>query len=112
MKEESVIDNKKIGSCIKKIRMQKGISQIELAKAINVSQTHMSNIEHGNAGLSLCTAVKIARVLNCSIDQFADENRMNSEAKTKEKHLIDIADLAEALKIVALKNKLGDEHLK
>lgn len=110
MKEESVIDNKKIGSCVKKIRMQKGISQIELAKAIDVSQTHMSNIENGNAGLSLWTAVKIARVLNCSIDQFADEDRFNSKTKPKENHLIDIADLAEALKIVALKNKLEDEY--
>lgn len=40
MKEESVIDNKKIGSCIKKIRMQKGISQIELAKAINTYEQY------------------------------------------------------------------------
>lgn len=110
MKEESVIDNKKIGSCIKKIRMQKGISQIELAKAIDVSQTHMSNIENGNAGLSLWTAVKIARVLNCSIDQFADEakydgsDKQNSE-KRNPKYVIDIDDLADALKFIAHRNE-------
>ena len=105
MKEESVIDNKKIGSCIKKIRMQKGISQIELAKAINVSQTHMSNIEHGNAGLSLCTAVKIARVLNCSIDQFADEDRYDGSDKRNSKYVIDLDDLADALKFIVHRNE-------
>lgn len=105
MKEESVIDNKKIGSCIKKIRMQKGISQIELAKAIEVSATHMSNIEHGNAGLSLCTAVKIARVLDCSIDQFADEGRCDSSDKQKPKYVIDLDDLADALKFIAHRNE-------
>lgn len=105
MKGESVIDNKKIGSCIKKIRMQKGISQIELAKAINVSQTHMSNIEHGNAGLSLCTAVKIARVLNCSIDQFADEDRYDGSDKRNSKYVIDLDDLADALKFIVHRNE-------
>lgn len=110
MKEESVIDNKKIGSCIKKIRMQKGISQIELAKAIDVSQTHMSNIENGNAGLSLWTAVKIARVLNCSIDQFADEDRYDdSDKQTSEKrnpkYVIDLDDLVDALKFIAHRNE-------
>lgn len=105
MNEESVIDNKKVGSCIKKIRMQKGISQIELAKAIEVSATHMSNIENGNAGLSLCTAVKIARVLDCSIDQFADEDRYDSSNKQKPKYVIDLDDLADALKFIAHRNE-------
>lgn len=106
MEKETDINCKKIGSCIKKMRMQKGISQIELAKAIGVSQTHMSNIENGNTGISLWTAVKISRILDCSIEQFADEERFNSEKKIRSKHLIDIADLAEALKFIALKNEL------
>lgn len=101
---EQDIDYKKVGCCIKKIRIQKGISQIELAKAIGVSQTHMNNIENGNTGISLWTAVKISRVLDCSIDQFADEDRYNNKNKPKKNHLIDIDDLAEALKIIAWKN--------
>lgn len=104
MQYEQDMDCKKVGSCIKKIRIQKGVSQVELAKAIGVSQTHMSNIENGNTGISLWTAVKISRVLECSIDQFADEDRFNSKTKPKENHLIDIDDLAEALKLVAWKN--------
>lgn len=64
----------------------------------------MSNIENGNTGISLWTAVKISRVLDCSIDQFADEDRYNNKNKPKKNHLIDIDDLAEALKIIAWKN--------
>lgn len=90
--------------------MQKGISQIELAKAIDVSQTDMSNIENGNAGLSLCTAVKIARVLNCSIDRFADEDKYDSSDKQNSdkrnpKYVIDLDDLADALKFIAHRNE-------
>ena len=101
---EQDIDYKKVGCCIKKIRIQKGVSQIELAKKIGVSQTHMSNIENGNTGISLWTAVKISRVLECSIDQFADEERFNSKDQSKKNNLIDIDDLAEALKLIAWKN--------
>lgn len=105
MEEESIIDNKKIGSCIKKIRIQRGISQIELAKAIDVSQTHMSNIENGNTGISLCTAVKISRILNCSIEEFVDEDRCHVLDNQKPKYVIDLSDLVEALKLIANKNE-------
>lgn len=110
MREETDVDYRKIGSCIKKIRMQRGISQIELAKAIDVSQTHMSNIENGNTGISLWTAVKISRILECSIDQFADEDRYDSWNKQNSdkrnlKYVIDLDGLADALKFIAHRNE-------
>lgn len=110
MQKENDISCKKIGGCIRKIRIQKGISQIELAKAIDVSQTHMSNIENGNTGLSLWTAVKIARALDCSIDQFADEDRYDGSDKQNldkrnPKYVIDLDDLADALKFIAHRNE-------
>ncbi len=110
MQKENDISCKKIGGCIRKIRIQKGISQIELAKAIDVSQTHMSNIENGNTGLSLWTAVKIAQALDCSIDQFADEDRYDGSDKQNSdkrnpKYVIDLDDLADALRFIAHRNE-------
>lgn len=104
MQEENNINYKKIGARIKMLRIQKGISQIELARAIAVSQTHMSNIENGNTGISLWTAVKIIRELGCSIDSFADEERYNSENEKAADAKIDIEDLIKALKIISCKN--------
>lgn len=104
MEQKHTLDNKKVGERIRKLRIQKGISQIELARAIAVSQTHMSNIEKGHAGISLWTAVKISRELGCSIDSFADEERYNSENEKAADAKIDIEDLIKALKIISCKN--------
>lgn len=104
MEQENTLNNKKVGERIRKLRIQKGISQIELARAIAVSQTHMSNIEKGHAGISLWTAVKISRELGCSIDSFADEKRYNSENEKAADAKIDIEDLIKALKIISCKN--------
>lgn len=107
MQRESEINYKEVGAKIKKLRMQAGISQIELAKAINVSQTHMSNIENGNTGISLETAVKISRKLECSIDSFADKEKYEQKEKVScnADNLIDIDDLIAALKLISRGNK-------
>ena len=102
MQDENNINYKKIGERIKRLRIQKGISQIELARVIDVSQTHMSNIENGNTGISLWTAVKISRGLDCSIDSFADEEKYSDEPKAADRleKYIDIEDLIAALRLI------------
>ncbi len=105
MEQEKSIDYEKIGERIRSLRIQKGISQIQLAKAIEVSQTHMSNIEKGHAGISLWTALKISRVLDCSIESFADEERYDGGKEQTGEGKIDVEDLIEALRLVSWKNK-------
>lgn len=43
-------DYKLIGNNIKQMRTKSQVSQQSLAKAINISQTHMSNLENGKTG--------------------------------------------------------------
>lgn len=108
MQQENELNYKDVGARIKRLRMQAGISQIELAKAINVSQTHMSNIENGNTGISLWTAVRISRKLGCSIDNFADSEKYSdkqAETDRPEKY-IDIEDLIAALRLVNRERKI------
>lgn len=52
------LNYKEIGLRIKTLRLKNNIYQTELAKEIGVSQTHMSNIESGRAGLTLENLVK------------------------------------------------------
>lgn len=64
------VDYKAVGLRIKTLRLKNNIYQTELAKSIGVSQTHMSNIESGRAGLTLENLVKITNIFNCGIDEI------------------------------------------
>ena len=95
--------------------MAKGTSQIKLARSLDISQTHMSNIENGNTGFSLTTAIKISRYLGCSIDELVYGKKEAKESSKENDILAGLSaeDLLDALKLIALKNKLhSDEHMK
>lgn len=64
------VDYKAVGLRIKTLRLKNNIYQTELAKNIGVSQTHMSNIESGRAGLTLENLVKMTNIFNCGIDDI------------------------------------------
>ena len=64
------LNYKEIGMRIKTMRLKNNIYQTVLAKEIGVSQTHMSNIESGRAGLTLENLVKMVRIFDCSIDEL------------------------------------------
>ena len=63
-------DYKLIGNNIKQMRTKSQVSQQSLAKAINISQTHMSNLENGKTGVSLAIAIRISQHLKCSLDEL------------------------------------------
>lgn len=51
-------------NCIKEIRKQKGITQVELAKRLGISQGAIQKLETGERGLDLDWIEKIAKALN------------------------------------------------
>ncbi len=61
---------KDIGLNIKTMRTRANVSQHVLAKNINISQTHLSNIENGKTGVSLGIAIRISQSLGCSLDNL------------------------------------------
>lgn len=76
----------KIGSNISLLRTMREINQGELAKNLNISQTHMSNIEHGRVQVTLRLLLRMANVFQCRLDdflemslRFADEKGMDEE---------------------------------
>ncbi len=56
-----------ISENLKVLRKKNNFSQCELAQAINVNQSFISQVERGTKTLSLIIAYDISRVLNCSI---------------------------------------------
>ena len=64
------LDFRKIGQQIRKRRLECGITQETIANQLDVNPSHISNIENGRANPSLTVLVKIANILDCSVDFF------------------------------------------
>lgn len=78
------IDFKTIGRKIKKRRQALSITQEFIAGKLDVNPSHISNIECGHAKPSLTALIKIANVLECSVDCFIDGEYRFTMNKKKE----------------------------
>lgn len=65
-----MVDYKSIGMRIKKLRLEKKMTQAQLAEIIGVGTTHISHIETGNTIPSLEALVGIINALECSADEL------------------------------------------
>jgi len=63
-------DFKKIGKRIKIIRIERGITQTNLAKELGISQTNMSNIECGRISVTVQNLLKMHDILHCTMADF------------------------------------------
>lgn len=63
---------KKVGTNIKRIRLEKGIKQIDLAYLCNFEKQNMQRIEAGNTNPTLKTLLKIAEMLDVNVIDLID----------------------------------------
>ena len=56
---------------LREIRKQRGVTQFELGKFINVHPQRISEVEHGKGDLKLQQAIKAAEFLKVSLDELA-----------------------------------------
>jgi len=66
MKSDSV----KLGENMKRIRIQKNISQGDIVRSLGVSRAFISNIENGKTNPTLSTIAKLAKALGVSIEKL------------------------------------------
>lgn len=66
-------DYKEIGRLIRKYRKARGMTQGELAEAIDISPTHMSHIETAGTKLSLPVLLDVADSLDVSLTSLISE---------------------------------------
>lgn len=59
-----------IGSNLKALRIKNNMSQSELAKAVGMTQSMITQLEQDRKILTVPTGKEIARVLKCSMDDF------------------------------------------
>ena len=78
---------------IRKIRIEKGISQLELANIANFSQSFLANVESGKKKPSVMTILRIADALKVNPREFFPK----TTSQTKEEIKDQIMDLIEQL---------------
>ena len=62
-----------IGANIRSRREALGLSQAHVAEETGISQSMMNQIERGTKNPSLQVSLEIARILQCKVEDFADE---------------------------------------
>lgn len=66
---------KKFGENLKRIRIEKGLSQANLARELKVDKSYISNIENGKQNLTLATIFKLAKILEESVTSIVEDGK-------------------------------------
>jgi transcriptional regulator with XRE-family HTH domain len=64
---------KKFGKKVKKLRLEKGLSQEKLAYEADIDRTYIPSIEKGERNVSITVIEKIAKALKVKISVLFDE---------------------------------------
>ena len=75
------LDYKAIGKRIKIARIKADLTQERLAERINISPTHLSNIETGTTRVSLSTMISIANALSVTSDDLLCDSIVMAKAQ-------------------------------
>ena len=75
------MDPLRIGETIKIKRIQKRITQTNLAKKLEISQTHLSNAENGRVMLSLKALLKLRDIFECTLDELVGPEKKKERVK-------------------------------
>jgi transcriptional regulator with XRE-family HTH domain len=76
-----LLNYKMIGTRIKESRLQKQMSQADLAEQIVMSVTYISHIETAKKQASLESLVRISNVLGITVDHLLNGNQTNDPAE-------------------------------
>lgn len=68
--KDTVFSKREAGSRIRALRQAQGMTQIDLAAALGITQSNLSAIERGVRGLTVHQVVKLARSLRVTTDEI------------------------------------------
>jgi transcriptional regulator with XRE-family HTH domain len=69
------------GRRIRSIRDSRGLTQVEMARALGIPQSNVSAMERGTRGLTVHQVVKLAKVLKVSADEILIGGNGSHETK-------------------------------
>lgn len=99
------MDQKKIGSFLKELRKEKGITQEEFAENLNVSGRTVSRWETGTNMPDISLLIEIAEFFDVSIPEIINGERKSEIMNEEVKEVADkLSDYANAEKETIIKN--------
>jgi transcriptional regulator with XRE-family HTH domain len=66
------------GQAIRRLRLEKGISQEELAELAGIHRTYIGDVERGTRNIALINMTRIAHALGVSLSRIISEMESNS----------------------------------
>ena len=97
---------KLLGRRVKYMRMDKGISQMNMAAMLGLSQTNLSNMESGRTAITTQNLFKMREIMGCRMaDFFVDFDEKiaqdaNASETTATKQAIELEDAVKILKLL------------
>ena len=79
-------------------RIQKGISVTDISKMLNVSRQTYTNYENGSYEPTLCTLLKISKILDVSIDTLLNNEVAKKKEEEQKRFYNEVANLVEKFK--------------
>jgi transcriptional regulator with XRE-family HTH domain len=105
--KQFVISYKDIGQRIKLLRQDRGMTQVELAAQLKISQSNLSAIERGARGVTVNQLVRITRALGASTDDILSDTKAPEPGARPRKKLMHrlrrVQELAEGDQRILLK---------
>ena len=100
------LDYKAIGKRVKIARIKADLTQERLAELIDISPTHLSNIETGTTRVSLNTIISIANALSVTGDDLLCDNIIMSKVQF-EKDIALLLEDCDEYEIRIIKDMIG-----
>ena len=101
---------KVLGRKVKFLRLEKGISQTDMAEAIGLSQTNLSNMESGRTAITIQNLFKMQKILGCKMRDFFtdfDGEAGEVQSSTDNSNAIELEDALSILKLLKKVNVKG-----
>ncbi len=74
--------NNSLGSKIRQLRKERGLTQEQLAEKLNIDNKHLSRIEKGIHKPTYHVILKLAEVLNINIYDFSEKSDLKNDTDT------------------------------
>lgn len=67
------MENENYGTLVKKLRLETGLTQNQVAESLGVTPGYISNVENNRTAMSLRMLTYYARLVGCSLDSLVGE---------------------------------------
>lgn len=68
--------DREFGIRLRRIMLRRGINQLELSNSTGIAQSILNGYVNGKASPTICRAIKIAKALDCSVDELVHNLEM------------------------------------